>query len=71
MSPTDNDPSPPETADHIAKTFFRVTDEATQHSAIRQLLIGAAECALLIPALFYMPLIDIRTWDNSGNVLIH
>lgn len=54
MSTTDNDPSPQETADQVAKAFFGVTDNVTRQTAMRQLLIGAVECAILIPALFYL-----------------
>jgi hypothetical protein len=54
--PPENDPkpSPKETADQAAKSFFGAgTDEASQKTAIRQLLLGAVECAVLIPLLFY------------------
>jgi hypothetical protein len=46
--------TPQETANRVAKAFFGVgTDKASQHRAIRQLLLGAVECAVLIPLLFY------------------
>jgi hypothetical protein len=55
MSSTNKpDPSPQKTADQVAKTFFGVTSETTRQTAIRQMLIGAVECAVLIPALFYL-----------------
>jgi hypothetical protein len=55
MSSTNKpDPSPQKTADQVAKTFFGVTSETTRQAAIRQMLIGAIECAVLIPALFYL-----------------
>jgi len=50
-----SDPTPKETADQVAKTFFGVdSDEASQKKAIRQLLLGVVECAVLIPLLFYL-----------------
>jgi len=55
--PKENKSTPPtkETADQVAKTFFEVdSDEASQKYAIRQLLLGAVECAVLIPLLFYL-----------------
>ena len=54
MSTTDNEPSPQETVDHIAKSFFSVADANTRQTTIRQLLIGTVECAILIPTLFYL-----------------
>jgi hypothetical protein len=55
MSPEkDSPPSPKETADQAARSFFGVTDEASNKNTIRQLLLGAIECAVLIPLLFYM-----------------
>lgn len=55
MPSTNNaDPSPKETADQVAKAFFGVgSDKASHQTAIRQLLVGAVECAVLIPLLFY------------------
>jgi hypothetical protein len=48
------DPSPQETSRQVAKTFFGVgSDPASRKSAIRGLLVGAVECAVLIPLLFY------------------
>jgi hypothetical protein len=49
-----SNPPPKETADRVAKSFFGVTDEASNKTAIRQLLLGAIECAVLIPLLFYL-----------------
>jgi hypothetical protein len=50
----DPEPSPEETADLVAKSFFGAgTDEASNKAAIRQLLLGAFACAVLIPLLFY------------------
>jgi hypothetical protein len=55
-----SDPSPKETADRIAKVFFGVgSDKASQQTAIRQLLLGAVECAVLIPLLFFWRFGDI------------
>ena len=46
--------SPEETADEVAKGFFRVgSDPASEKAAVRQFLVGAVECAVLIPLLFY------------------
>ena len=60
MSSTNKpDPSPQKTADQVAKAFFGVTSEASRQTAIRQLLIAAVECAILIPLLFYWRFRDI------------
>jgi hypothetical protein len=56
----DSDPSPKKTADRVAKAFLGVgSDKASQQTAIRQLLLGAVECAVLIPLLFYWRFGDI------------
>jgi len=48
-------PPPKETADQVAKSFFGVdSDEASNKAAIRQLLLGAVACSVLIPLLFYL-----------------
>ena len=47
-------PTPTETADRVAETFFGVTDEASRRRVIRQCLVAAAEFAVGIPALFYL-----------------
>ena len=46
--------TPQETADRMAETFFGVgPDKVSRQRAIRQLLLGAVACAVLIPLLFY------------------
>jgi hypothetical protein len=51
----ESNPSSKETADRVAKSFFGVgSDEASNKTAIRQLLLGVVECAVLIPLLFYL-----------------
>ena len=47
-------PTPTETADRVAETFFGVTDEASRRRAIRQCLLAAPQFAVGIPALFYL-----------------
>ncbi len=53
-------PSPPgktpeEIADQTASAYFGVSaDAASRQRAIRQLLLGALACALIIPVLFYL-----------------
>ena len=48
-------PSPEDTANQVAKTFFGVGDDpASTRAAVRRLLLGAVEVAVLIPALFYL-----------------
>jgi hypothetical protein len=56
MPPDNNSSSSQkETADRMAKFFFGVgTDDASQKTAIRQLLLGAIICAASIPLLFYL-----------------
>jgi hypothetical protein len=47
--------TPREIADRVARTFFGAgSDKVARQHAIRQLLIGAVECAVLIPSLFYL-----------------
>jgi len=46
--------APQKTAERVARSFFRVTNEASRQKAIRQSLLGAFECAVLIPSLFYL-----------------
>jgi hypothetical protein len=52
-------PSPPgkkpeEVADQVASTYFGVgTDKASRNRTIRQLILGAIVCAVVIPILFY------------------
>ena len=52
--PPDRNP-PQKIADQIARSFFGVDqDNRSRQSAIRQMLLGAAESAVLIPLLFYL-----------------
>jgi MFS family permease len=46
--------TPGETAAVVARTFFGVTDEASRRRVIRRCLLAAAECAVAVPALFYL-----------------
>lgn len=47
--------TPQEIADRVAKTFFGVgPDTLSRQRAIRQLLLGAVACAVLIPLVFYV-----------------
>jgi len=47
--------TPQETSDNVARTFFGVdADPASRKAAIKQLLVAAASCIVLIPLLFYM-----------------
>ena len=47
-------PSPQETTAHIAQDFFGAgAEKASQQRAIRQYLLAAVECSVLVPALFY------------------
>jgi MFS family permease len=43
-----------EVADHVAQTYFGVTDEVSRRRVIRQCLLGAAEAAVVTPLLFYL-----------------
>jgi hypothetical protein len=53
---------PEATAGQITKKFFGISDDqASNRSAVRRLLIGALEVAVLIPALFFL-----RFGDVSG-----
>lgn len=48
-------PSPEETADQVARTFFGVGDDkASRQRAIRGLLLAAVESVVLVPLLFYL-----------------
>ncbi len=51
--------TPQEVADQAARTYFGVTDEVSRRDAIRQLLLGAAGAAVLIPLLFYLRFRDV------------
>ncbi|HEX8072216.1 MAG TPA: hypothetical protein VF546_19880 [Pyrinomonadaceae bacterium] len=46
--------TPQETADRVAETYFGVTDEAARRRAVRQLLVAAVECFLIVPPLFQL-----------------
>lgn len=47
--------TPQETSDEIARTIFGVeADPASRKAAIRQLLVAATGCALLVSLLFHM-----------------
>lgn len=46
--------TPREVADSVAETFFGVTDERSRRRVIRRCLVAAAECAALVPAIFYL-----------------
>jgi hypothetical protein len=48
------DPLSQETSKQVAKAFLEVSDDdASRQYAIRQLLVGAVACAVLIPAISY------------------
>jgi hypothetical protein len=52
--PRTPEPTPQETADEVARTYFGVTDEASRGRAIRRCLTSVVWFTLLIPSIFYL-----------------
>ncbi len=49
-----HDPTPQETADLVARSFFGVRDEGARQRVILQLLTSVVGLTLLVPAIFYL-----------------
>lgn len=54
MNDPRHEPTPQETADLVARSFFGVTDEGARQRVILQLLTSVVWLTLLVPAIFYL-----------------